>query len=184
MPTKDSLRKEMKVRLSAQSAAEREAKSFKIQKKLFAFPAFQNAGSVWFYAALPSEVDTLPMIQAALQAGKKVLVPLTDLENKELSLFEIKDLKKDLRPGTLGIPEPRPEVARSARFEEADCVVVPGLVFDKAGHRIGHGAGFYDKSLAALLPRVPKIGLAFSFQVLQEIPQENHDQVLDTVLTD
>lgn len=82
MPTKNSLRKQIKAHLSAQSVAERKAKSSEIQKKLFAFPAFQKAVNVWFYAALPSEVDTLPMIREALGSGKKVLVPLTDLKKK------------------------------------------------------------------------------------------------------
>ena len=174
----------MRARLAAQSVADRAAKSRNIQKKLFALPAFQKAKRVWFYVALPEEVDTLPMIRASLDAGKKVLVPLVDLENKELSLFEIRDTKKDLQPGAKGILEPLAAQARRAGFEEADCAVVPGLVFDKAGHRIGRGAGFYDRSLALLAPQVPKIGLAFSFQVFQEIPQEDHDQVLNAVLTD
>ena len=124
------------------------------------------------------------MIQESLSAGKKVFVPLTDLENKELNLFEIKDLQKELRPGALGILEPDPKKTRAAGFEEVDCVLVPGLVFDESGHRIGRGAGFYDKSLTKVGAQVPKIGLAFSFQMFREIPQESHDQKLDLVLTD
>ena len=184
MYTKKSLRQEMTARLLAQSAKERAARSLEIQEKLFKNPAFQKAKCVWFYVSLPEEVDTLPMMRTALGIGKKLLVPLTDLEKKELSLFEIRDLGKDLHPGVLGIREPDPGLTRCARFEEVDCVIVPGLVFDKVGHRIGRGAGLYDRSLAKLSPGIPKIALAFSFQVLQEIPQEDHDQVLDLVLTD
>ena len=184
MHTKKSLRQEMKARLSAQTAVERAVKSLEIKKKLFELPVFRRSKCVWFYVSLPEEVETLPMICEALGAGKKILVPLTDLENKKLSLFEIRDPEKELRPGVLGIREPDRDLAHPAKIEEADCVIVPGLAFDKAGHRLGRGAGLYDRSLAKLSPRVPKIGLAFSFQIFPEIPQEDHDQTLDVVLTD
>ena len=184
MQTKKNLRQEIKLRLAAQAASQRADRNLLIKQKLFDLPAFQSAKRVWFYVALPAEVDTIPMMHETLKAGKKVFVPMTDLENKELSLFEIKDLPGELHPGVLGILEPNPDKTRRVSFEEVDCVIVPGLAFDKAGNRIGRGAGFYDRSLARLGSKVPRIGLAFSFQVFQEIPHERHDQKVDLVLTD
>ena len=67
---------------------------------------------------------------------------------------------------------------------EADFVVVPGLVFDRANRRIGHGAGFYDRFLKEIHPGTPMVALAFSFQVVKEVPQEPHDVVLDCIVTD
>lgn len=184
MQTKKSLRQELKARLSAQLPEERAFKSLLIQRKLFGLDAFKKAGCVCFFVAMPFEVDTASMIDGALDLGKRVLVPLTDLENKELNLYEIKDRRSDLRPGTMGILEPMPERTRKAAVAEVDCIVVPGLVFDSRHYRIGHGAGFYDRFLKTLAPSVQKIGLGFSFQVLPEVPVEPHDVRLDAVLTD
>ena len=124
------------------------------------------------------------MIDEALTWGKRVIVPLTNLENKELSLYEITDRQNDLKKGTYGVMEPRPEKTRLTHFEEVDCVIVPGTVFDKKNHRIGRGIGYYDRFLKKFSPNILKIGLAFLFQVIPAIPSEVHDVKLDMVLTD
>ena len=183
LKSKRALREEIKRLLSAQSVEERDSKSRVIQKKLFETPAFQSAGTVCFYVGLPMEVNTRPMIAEALELGKKVLAPLVDLENKELKLKEIHDLEKDLSPGTLGILEPS-EKARTADLDEVECLIVPALAFDREGCRLGRGAGFYDRLLARLPHETMTIGLAFSFQVLPQIPLEYHDRPVDIVLTE
>lgn len=174
----------MKSLLSAQNKERRDSKSRLIQKKLFEHQAFCKASVVCFYVAMPVEVDTRPMIQEALKIGKRVLVPLADLENKELKLYEIRDLDTDLEVGALGILEPRKDRARLADAKEVDCVIVPGMAFDSQGHRLGRGGGFYDRFLSKFSAKTPKIALAFSFQVLPQIPQETHDQRVDIVLTE
>ena len=184
MDEKKSLRREIKSLLLAQSLEERDQKSRRIQKKLFEHAAFRKAGVVCFFVALPVEVNTRPMIEESLKLGKKVLVPLADLENKELKLYEIRDLGKDLVPGSLGILEPRPDRARLADAKETDCVIVPGLAFGTTGERLGRGAGFYDRFLSGLPAGTPKIALAFSFQVFPKIPQETHDHIVDFILTE
>jgi 5-formyltetrahydrofolate cyclo-ligase len=74
-------------------------------------------------------------------------------------------------------------MARLARLDEADCLIVPGVVFDKKNNRIGHGKGYYDRFLKRFGSQVLKIGLAFSFQVVSHIPVESHDEPVDRVLT-
>ena len=182
--TKERLRREVKERLAAQAPAEREKRSRRIKEKLLGLDVFKKAATVCFYVSKPHEVDTTSMIDEALAMKKKVLVPLSNLENKELRLYEIKNRRDDLQLGTFGIPEPRPERTRLAGPKELDCIVVPGVVFDRKNHRIGHGQGFYDRFLSGLDPRVSKIGLAFSFQVVPEISEKDHDEKLDLVLTD
>ena len=184
MWTKKSLRQEMRNQLRAQSLEERDAKSLLIQEKLFRLDAYRRARTVCFFVGLDDEVNTLPMMESSLSAGKRVLVPLTDLENKELKLFEIHELRSDLTPGTLGILEPDPAKAQKADAVDAECVMVPGLAFDLKNGRLGRGAGFYDRFLAGLPLSAFKVGLAFSFQVFPEIPQEEHDHPLDAVLTE
>ena len=173
----------MKALLSAQSVGERSRKSRVIQEKLLENQAFQKAGTVCFYVALPQEVDTHDLIERSIGLGKRVLVPLVDLENKELKLKEIRDLRKDLAPGTLGILEPVSHT-KIAELREAECILVPGLAFDEKGHRLGRGGGYYDRLLQGLPATITKIGLAFSFQVVPQIPLEAHDQRVDLVLTE
>ena len=184
MQIKKSLRAGILKKLSSLGPQVLETKSLRIKEKLFSLEAFQKAGCVCFYVSLPLEVDTTDMIDEALALGKRLVVPLTNLENKELSLYEITDRRTDLKKGAFGVMEPRPDKTLLTRLAEVECLIVPGVVFDKKNHRIGHGGGYYDRFLEKCPPRVLKIGLAFSFQVVQEIPAEAHDVELDMVLTD
>ena len=184
MQTKKSLRQEIKARLETLSLEERRKNSLLILERLFRLDAIRRARTVCFYVGMDTEVDTSPMIGKAIGMGKRVFVPRVNLENKELKLFEVRDIRADLAPGALGILEPDPSKAKPADSEDLDCVVVPGLAFDRQKHRLGRGAGYYDRFLAKLSARVFKVGLAFSFQVFPEIPHEEHDQVLDEVITE
>jgi 5-formyltetrahydrofolate cyclo-ligase len=184
MLTKKSLRQVIKAKLEAQDPSECSQKSLIIQKKLFDLPVIKRTRSIAFFVSLPIEVNTVPMIGEALGLGKQVLVPLTDLEKRTLDFYRIRDMKKDLKPGVMGILEPDPKTGRPVAVDQIDCVVVPGLVFDKAFNRIGYGVGLYDRFLGRLAPGVAKIGLAFSFQMVPQVPYEDHDQRLDLVLTD
>lgn len=173
----------MRSKLKAQGPEERERKSRLIQAKLFKLDAFRNARTVCFFVGLDTEVDTVPMIEKSLEAGKRVLVPRVNLEKKELKFFEVRELHSELSLGTLGILEPN-AWAKAADPADAECVIVPGLAFDAKHRRLGRGGGFYDRFLARLSKKPAKIGLAFSFQVLPEIPLEDHDHPLDEVLTE
>lgn len=180
---KKSLRQDMRSKLRVQSPEERKRKSRLIQERLFRLDAFRNARTVCFFVGLDEEVDTVPMIEKTLEMGKRVLVPRVHLEKKELKFFELRDLHSELSLGTLGILEPN-AWAKAADPADAECVIVPGLAFDEKHRRLGRGAGFYDRFLARLGTKAAKIGLAFSFQVLPEIPLEDHDHPLDEVLTE
>lgn len=184
MQRKKVLRAEVLKKFGSFDSQVLENKSLRIKEKLFSLETFQEAKCVCFYVSLPLEVDTKGMIDEALALGKRVVVPLTNLENKELRLYEITDRRIDLKQGAFGIMEPRPDKALPVHLAEVQCLVVPGVVFDKKNHRIGHGGGYYDRLLAKCPPKVLKIGLAFSFQVVQNIPAEVHDVPLDIVLTD
>ena len=184
METKKSLRQVVGSLLVAQSPPDRQRRSLAIQKKLWRELAFQEAGLVFFYVSRSEEVDTHLMIDQALASGKRVAVPSSDLKSKKLIFSEIHDRRKDLILGAYEILEPDPAKTTPVSFKEAGCVLVPGVIFDRKNNRIGHGAGFYDRFLKQIDPQVAKIGLAFSFQVLDEIPYEDHDVALDLVITD
>ena len=171
-------------KMKEQGSHARRLKSRRIAAKLFRLAGFRRAGIVCFYAALAGEVDTLFMIDRAIRMGKRVAVPLVDLENKELELFEIKDRAADLKKGAFGIWEPRRRRTMLVRPRSVDLVIVPGVAFDRSRNRLGRGLGFYDRFLKRLKRSTPAVGLAFSFQVVSKVPVESHDQKLDKILTE
>ena len=184
MPTKKELRAEVRQKLAEQNSRDRSARSGVIATKLFKRKDFLEARRVCFYVSTPTEVATEAMIDRALEMGKEILVPLTDLKNKTLLVYEIKDRKTDLVKGILDIMEPRIEKAKPADVSSVDCVIVPGLVFDETGNRIGQGVGLYDRFLKTVKPAASKLGLAFGFQMVPRIPVEDHDVPLTAVLTE
>ncbi len=120
------------------------------------------------------------MIAEALAEGKRVLCPRVVRRPRGLESYAIRSLD-DLAPGTRGLWEPDP--ARAERTDEApDLIVVPGLAFDQNGGRIGYGAGFYDR-LLAVTPGV-RAALAYSLQLIEEIPVEPHDALVHWVVTE
>jgi 5-formyltetrahydrofolate cyclo-ligase len=183
MQSKASLRQKLREDLKRQSRPSRRKKSLVIGKKLLSAAVFRKAATVCFYVSKSLEVDTRGLIRESLKRGKRVLVPRMDAQKKRLGLREIKSFR-DLKLGAFGVLEPVVSRTRKAKLAEVDCVVVPGVGFDKKKNRLGHGLGFYDRFLARLPKRAKKISLAFSFQVVNTIPHEAHDVAMDKVLTE
>ena len=114
-----------------------------------AFPLFAAAPLVLTYVSRSEEVGTRALIERLLVSGRRVAVPRTDLASGTMTFHEISSLD-DLAPRTMGIlepPEEAPALTNPAQLVGSVCLV-PGLVFDGAGHRIGYGGGFYDRFLA------------------------------------
>lgn len=183
MSPKRALRRITRDRRDALCADERECKALVIKEKLFAQPEFKNAGAILFYAAFGSEVPTLIMMEDALRLGKRVVLPITDIETNALVLRQVFDLES-LRPSKYGIPEPVIEQTAHCEVNQIDLVLVPGMVFDKAGNRIGYGGGYYDRFLRQLDPSVPWVSIAFELQIVPLIPKESHDLPVDRIITE
>lgn len=148
-------------------------------------PAFLKSSFPLFFISFRSEVYTHDMIKTRLSSCKIVLVPRSLVQERRLEIFRIYDWKRDLAPGAYGILEPRPD--RAEKFTEhalIDSVLVPGSVFDRKCGRYGYGGGFYDRFLSKEAVNAVRIGLAFQFQVMQEILLAPHDQRLDMIVTD
>ena len=150
---------------------------------LIALAPYRSAATVLWYVSMPSELATVPGIEAALADGKRVAVPWCD--GDDLGLWRLEAVG-ELEPGTWGIPEPPParrgEPARRIAPEAIDLVVVPGLAFDRRGRRLGHGKGYYDRLLAR--SSAVRAGLCFDAQVFPEVPAGPHDAVMDWVVTE
>jgi 5-formyltetrahydrofolate cyclo-ligase len=134
-----------------------------------------------YISSKPGEVDTQVLIRSALEEGKKVCVPVIDPEDAGLGLVEI-DRFDNLQPGYFGILEPSNGVRQPFDSIDWDLAVVPGIAFDPLGHRIGFGKGYYDKLLAA--KDSPKVGLAFSFQMVEPFETLAHDVAMDLIITE
>ena len=145
--------------------------------KLSRHPRLADAHTVLLYSALPDEVQTLPLLNRLSAEGKTVLLPRvvsdTDMELRRYTG------PNDLEPGAFGIMEPTGELFTD--YDLIDVAIVPGMAFDREGHRLGRGKGYYDRFLARL-PHIYKIGVCFPFQLVDQVPTDAHDILMDEVI--
>ena len=133
------------------------------------------------YAPIRSEIDPAPLMQKIASLGARLALPVINARGKSLT-FRAWSPSDRLMLGPLGIPEPSPAAAEV----DPDIMLVPLAAFDRAGHRIGYGAGHYDYTFAHLRKSkaVMGIGLAFAVQEIETVPALLHDVALDYVLTE
>ncbi len=158
--------------------------SKKITNSFRKLEEYKNSRMPLIYVSFRSEVDTHQLIRERLNNGLEVAIPKTDVTNRRLETYLLKDWEKGLRPGAYGILEPDVKVASLIRPSQIDMVVVPGSVFDRRCGRYGYGGGYFDRFLSIEAPQALRIGLAFSLQVLPEIPLKTHDQRMDIIVTE
>lgn len=178
---KKELRATLRARRAAMTDEERARMSAAILRRLTALPEYRAAGTILTYVSLSQEVDTRPLIEAALAAGKKVAVPRC-LPGKPLIDFYAIGGYGDLSPGSYGLLEPEPDPANLCRPHGGFCVV-PGLAFDRRGMRLGYGSGYYDRFLQRY--DGPTAGVCFS-NILSEkpLPVGRYDLPVAIVVTD
>lgn len=184
MLSKAELRLQMLAARQALAPAERAARSARITERLLALPEMQEAEWVLFYASVAEEVDTWPLLAAWLELGRVPLLPVVRRPGGLLAAAPVRDLRADLAPGPFGIPQPDADRAGTLAWGSIQAVVLPGVAFDLRGYRLGRGAGYYDRSLPALVPAARRIGLAFECQVVERLPTEPHDVPMDRVVTE
>src|SRR5258708_25059961 len=132
------------------------------------------------FSPIRSEIDPAPLMQELAARGMRLALPAIEARDSPLGLRLWAADDKLLR-GPLGILEPSPDAAEIV----PDIVLVPLAAFDRLGHRIGYGAGHYDRTLARLRDskKIIAIGLAFAVQEIETIPALPHDVALHSVLT-
>ena len=170
---KRALRAEMKPRRA--SLADRGLRDSKIFENLFSCPAFADAEGVFIYCSLAEEADTRRIIRELLARGKKVYLPRT--EGKEMLAVRYTG---ELRPGKFGVSEPVGEETA----DKPDVCVLPLLAADSRFRRLGYGGGYYDRYLSRKGKNMLKIGICYDFQLVGEVPSEEHDVLLDALVTD
>lgn len=178
---KRALRERLVHARSALPAAQRASASQAAAEVLESLAAWRGARVVALYFPVGAEVDTAHLAQSALQAGKRVAWPRT--RPGEIALEFASCLPPDLIAGALGTRQP-PLDAAIVPIGDLDLVVVPGVAFDRDGHRLGRGGGYYDATLALLAKRTVRVGLAFELQLVSAVPCEPHDAQVDGVVTE
>ena len=178
---KDQIRKEMLEKRVLGHTKGGHINCLVIMERVVHLPEFAAASKILLYASKGSEAHTGGIIQTALAFGKKVALPVTKKESKTLELYWADSLS-ELKEGAFGIPEPPENPERRATPEEIELVIVPGVSFDRRGHRIGYGMGYYDSLLSRM--KCPKIGLAYDIQIVPHVPNEPHDVAVDKVVTE
>lgn len=178
---KQEIRSSMKELKSGLRKTEIEEFSNRIIDRVIRSAEYRECGRIFSYVSFNQEVMTTGLIQTALKAGKWVAVP--KIEDGIMKFYYINSLSA-LRPGVLGISEPYGGEEAVPPLTEPTLIIVPGLAFDRNKNRLGYGKGYYD-SFFIKYSGYPlrKIGLAYDFQVLKELPAEIHDIKVDRIIT-
>ena len=179
---KQQLREQILQKRNMLTLREVREKSMEIQQHLMDLSWYQNAQSILFYVSYKNEVHTHEMIQKSLKNGKHVVVPKTDCQRKELILSTL-CCWDDLCSGSYSILEPRDDCIKKVPLTSIDLCIIPGVVFDTKGNRIGHGGGYYDR-LFQMNSRAHRLGLAYELQIVPSIPVETHDIKVEKIITE
>ncbi len=151
-----------------------------VEEALFGLEEVDAARTVLLFYSFGSEVGTGGTTERILSEGKRLLLPyLTGTGAMEAAELRPGD---PLEPTAYGPREPASRVAVDPA--EVDLVVVPGLAFDRYGHRLGYGGGHYDRFLSRMGIGAPRVGVAFAVQIVERLPVEPGDEPVDIVVTD
>ena len=173
---KKELRSRIRQRKRAMTEEEIHRRSAELGEKFLASSAYRKAKTIYGYLPYNQEVRTVPMLEQALKDGKQVAVPKVCGDEMKFILME--DLSR-VSKGYAGIPEPVDDGPEAT--DETALVLMPGLAFDREGHRIGYGGGFYDKFLSRE-PEHPTLALCYEFQMLPHVDTEEFDIPVDHVI--
>jgi 5-formyltetrahydrofolate cyclo-ligase len=177
---KADLRREAAARRDALPAEERRAAAEAVAARAFPLPIAPGA-IVSGFMPFRSEINPLPLMQKLAGAGALLALPRIVGRGHPLSM-RAWEFGAPLERGQWGLREPRAD----AREVDPDILIVPLLAFDRAGYRIGFGAGYYDMTLTALRARktITAVGIAFAAQEVPVVPRTERDARLDLVLTE
>lgn len=176
---KASMRRLVLSRRTRLDESDRAAASTRVAQTVAATPEVIGAAAVLGFASFGTELPTDPTMEALLAAGKRLLLPYVD--GRRLCAADVSSVE-ELAPGYRGIREP--VVREPVDLDVAQAVLVPGVAFDATGGRLGYGGGFYDGLLADVPRSVPRIGLCFDIQVVEEVPVGDGDERVDLVITE
>ncbi len=174
---KAELRKEIRKRYKLSSPEDRSRWSEEVCARLHEMEAVIKANTIMAFYPLPDEADIRPLLHRLYNEGKRILLPeVLDSNSLAIRLF---NPDAEMLSGTLGTKVPDTE-----NFKDTSCidvVLVPGMAFDRTGHRLGRGKGYYDRFLSTLPAATMKIAVYLPYQIVGHVPSEEHDIIMDYV---
>ncbi|MFG3611820.1 5-formyltetrahydrofolate cyclo-ligase [Rummeliibacillus stabekisii] len=178
---KKDLRNAMQLQLKQLAADTYKEKSAIIHSKLLDESAIKDASVIGITLSNFPEVDTWPLIEELWARGRSVAVPKCHPKTREMTFYEITSFDQ-VEIGYSRISEPIPNRTKVVKKEEIQCLIVPGLAYDKDGFRLGFGGGYYDRYLSNY--RDSTISLAFQLQVVEKIPRDDYDLSIGKIITE
>ncbi|HVS69103.1 MAG TPA: 5-formyltetrahydrofolate cyclo-ligase [Mycobacteriales bacterium] len=175
MSTKEELRRLALERRSARSTAEIRSAGSALAGRASAFAV--RAQTVAAFLSTPTEPPTRQLLAALIRAGCEVIVPVMVGSRMDWARYTV---GVDVRTTELGVDEPRGERLGAAALRDADVVLVPALLVDRKGNRLGRGRGHYDRALATVTTRA--VAVVFDDELVDEVPAEAHDRRVSAVL--
>lgn len=148
---------------------------------IVASPLFQRADTVGTYLPMVDEVDVEPLMESLADSGRRFVAPRVQFQPTPHLTFHELTAGTELHPW--GVREPAPHAPKVAP-EEIDLLLVPGLLFDEYGGRLGYGKGFYDRFLARHGDRFATVGVTFDALVVPRLPQAKHDVAVRYLVTE
>lgn len=159
------------------------SKSMEIEKHFFKLAVLKNTNNLLIYMAGNKEVQTGRIIDQCLDRNIKVYLPA--VVKKSIFFYRVFNISNDLEKGSFGIYQPKIDTQNLLKDKnEIDLIVVPGLVFDEKGGRIGYGKGYYDKFLAMVPTDKSIIAFAFELQIVSEAVCCSHDVSVHKIVTE
>ena len=177
---KKALRRAMLNRQRALSETERAALTASLTKALLQFPAYPKAQKIMAYLSLPGEADLDDFLRVALAEGKEIYVPVC-LPDFQMEAGRLSDMEHFAK-GPHGLRD-LPPGYESARPEDLDLLLVPAVAVDISGHRLGRGAGYYDRFLSRVSQQ-KRVAVVWDFQLTEAVPAEAHDLSVGAVITE
>ena len=179
---KKELREQVRKTLSAMSRDEIAIKSAEATELFVGTSEYKRSDVIMVFLSLPSEIDTTPLVLRAWQDHKRVVAPRVSWEQRRMAPTEIRSLTSDLVESKMGLREPIAGLPIPVSI--IDMVVVPGLVFDMEGNRLGRGRGFYDRFLAHPEFEGVTCGFAFDHQLQEKVPTGPLDLPMSMLVTE
>ena len=175
---KAEIRKRMRELKRAVTPEEKLRRSETVMRGVEQLPEFQRARVVLLYWSMADEVQTHAFVERWFKE-KTLLLPCVD--GDDLRLRQYTGPECMVAGEQFGIGEPTGEEWKD--LDAVECIIVPGVAFDRKNNRMGRGRGFYDRLLKST-PNAVKIGVAYDFQVLDSIPVEPHDVKMDKIVSE
>jgi 5-formyltetrahydrofolate cyclo-ligase len=177
---KNKLRKEVKEKLSEMAKQEYEHYSYQLASRLYNEESWKKADTIGITVSRFPEPDTLQIIRRAWEEGKRIAVPKCFPSDRRMEFRRLSSFL-ELESVYFGLLEPIEAVTEQVVPEEIGLMIVPGLAYTSDGRRLGFGGGYYDRYLAGY--GGDTLSLAFSIQMIPELPVEPHDRKIGRVIT-